>query len=177
MDSAQEAKLVLQLRQGNQKAVAEWFSTYHNRLLKVALQKVEQRSDAEELVQETFLNCMKQMALFRGSSSLWTWMNAILRHEISDFYRKRYAKNALRTLPLFEKLAIDDIHASDDVSAKVTSVLKKMSGEYRELLEQKYIDKRKVIEIAKNWGKSCKSIESDLFRARQEFQYLWAEEK
>lgn len=173
MDNVQEAKLVLQLRQGNQKAVAEWFSLFHDKLLHVALQKVELQTDAEELVQETFLNCMRQIALFRGSSSLWTWMNAILRHEVSDFYRKRYAKNALRTLPLFDKLALEDIHASDDVSAKVTSVLKKMSGEYRELLQQKYIDKQKVIEIAQKWGKSCKSIESDLFRARKEFQYLW----
>lgn len=173
MDSVQEAKLILELRQGNPKAVARWFSLYNQRLLKVALQKVQHRTDAEELVQETFLNCMRQIALFRGNATLWTWMNAVLRHEISDFYRKKYAKQALKTLPLFEKLALEDIHASDDVSAKVASVLKKMKSEYSELLQQKYIDKRKVLEIAKKWGRSEKAIESDLFRARKEFEYLW----
>jgi len=108
---------------------------------------------------------------------LWTWMNSILRHEISDFYRKKYAKKALKTLPLFDRLAIDDIHSSSDVSAKVSSVLKKMSTEYRELLQQKYIDKCKVVEIASRFGRSNKAIESDLFRARQEFQYLWLQEE
>ena len=173
----QEAKLILLLKQGDQRAVTQWFSLYHNRLLRVTLQKVSVHADAEELVQETFLNCMRQIGLFRGTSSLWTWMNSILRHEISDFYRKKYAKKALKTLPLFDRLAIDDIHSSSDVSAKVSSVLKKMSTEYRELLQQKYIDKCKVVEIASRFGRSNKAIESDLFRARQEFQYLWLQEE
>lgn len=177
MNTTQEAKLVLQLQQGDQKAVARWFTEYHDRLLSVALLKVSVQQDAEELVQETFLNCMKQIALFRGGSSLWTWMNAVLRHEISDYYRKKYAKKAIKTLPLFEKLKVDEIKSSSDISNRVAAILTTMRADYRELLLLKYIDKLQVVEIADKWGRTTKAIESDLFRARKEFQYLWSLEE
>lgn len=177
MNKTQEAKLVLELQQGDQKAVTRWFTQYHDRLLSVAVLKVSVKQDAEELVQETFLNCMKQIALFRGGSSLWTWMNAVLRHEISDYYRKKYAKKAIKTLPLFEKLKVDEIKSSSDISNRVASILTSMRADYRELLLLKYIDKLKVVEIADKWGRTTKAIESDLFRARKEFQYLWSLEE
>ena len=104
-------------------------------------------------------------------------MNAVLRHEIADYYRKKYAKKALKTFPLVDSFMISHVHDADDVSEKVASVLSKMKRESGELLQQKYIDKLKVAEIASRCGRSCKAIESDLFRARKEFQYLWIREE
>src|SRR5690606_15628063 len=124
--------------------------------------KIESDHDVEEIIQETFINCLKHLPLFMGNSSIKTWMLGIARHEVADFYRKRYAKKAIRLLPLTEmgnEAQIDDVH---EVSEKVKAVIHRMSHHQRELLQLKYIDGKKVEEIALELGKSIKSIESEL---------------
>jgi len=48
-----------------------------------------------------------------------------------------------------------------------------MKKEYRELLLLKYIDKMRVKEISILLDRTVKSIESDLFRAREEFRVIY----
>ncbi len=171
----EEQLLIIKLKQGDPKAVSYWFKTYKSRLLAVVIGKISNKQDSEEIVQQTFLNCLRHLPLFRGKSSIWTWMNSIARHEIADYFRKKYAKKALKTTHLSDLLMIDDIDNSEEVSQKVKFVLKKMKGHYGELLMLKYVDGKKVPAIAKEMGRSIKSVESDLFRARKEFRFLWTE--
>ncbi len=169
-----EDKQLLQLlKKGSDQAVKIWFDLYFTKLLSIVELKVSNKKDAEEIVQQTFLNCLKHLPLFLGKSSIWTWMNSIARHEVSDYYRKKYAKKAIKTIPLSEFLPLREISDSDDVSQKVSAVLSQMKSSYKELLLLKYADGKKVAVIAKELGKSVKSVESDLFRARKEFKYLW----
>lgn len=169
----EEKELIKRLKQGDNQAVKTWFDLYYLRLLKIVETKVSNNKDAEEIVQQTFLNCLKHLPLFLCKSSIWTWMNSIARHEVADYFRKKYAKKALKTIPLSELLPLNQIADSDEVSQKVKEVLSKMRADYRELLLLKYADGKKVAVIAKELGKSVKSIESDLFRARKEFKELW----
>jgi RNA polymerase sigma-70 factor (ECF subfamily) len=171
----EDKKLLHQLKTGSDQAVKTWFDLYYSKLLQIVETKVSNKKDAEEIVQQTFMNCLKHLPLFRGKSSIWTWMNSISRHEIADYYRKKYAKKAIRTIPLSEFLPLTEIADSDDVSERVNLVLSQMKESYKELLLLKYADGKKVAVIAKDLGKSVKSIESDLFRARKEFKYLWIE--
>ncbi|MGD9129400.1 MAG: RNA polymerase sigma factor [Candidatus Woesebacteria bacterium] len=168
-----DLKLISQIKRGNAAAIKQWFLSYQPILLNIALKKVKTTEDAEELVQETFISCLKNATLFQEKSSLQSWMIAILRHEIADYYRKLYAKKAIRTLPLGELLLKSPVNDSHETSNKVKEVLKKMMKEKRELLLLKYVDKKKVKEIAKRLGRTTKSVESDLFRARKEFRELY----
>ena len=169
----EEKQLLTQLKAGDERAVAVWFDLYYTKLLSVISVKVSNMKDAEEIAQQTFLNCLKHLPLFLGKSSIWTWMNSIARHEIADYFRKKYAKKALQTIPLSDLLFLNQISDSEDVSQKVSQVLSKMKSHYKELLLLKYADGKKVLAIAQELHKSEKSIESDLFRARQEFKELW----
>lgn len=168
-----EQQLLIDLKAGDEKAVAKWFELYHNRLTKVAIKMVESRNDAEEIVQETFLNCLKHLPLFRGQSSIWTWMNSILRHEVADYFRKKYAKKALKTIPITEFFMVENLNSSSDINDQVKFILKSMKKESQELLMLKYVDGKKVEQIAKILGKSPKAIESEIYRARTEFKKLW----
>lgn len=171
----EEKTLLIRLKQGDPKAVSYWFKTYKNKLLTMVIGKISNRQDSEEIVQQTFLNCLRHLPLFRGKSSIWTWMNSIARHEIADYFRKKYAKKALKTTHLSDLLMIEEIDNSEEVSQKVKVILKKMRGHYGELLMLKYVDGKHVSQIAKEMGRSIKSVESDLFRARKEFRFLWTE--
>ncbi len=168
-----EKQLLEKLRAGKKSAVHQWFKNFAPYLQRVANSQVSSRADAEEIVQETFINCLKQLPLFQGKSRLRTWMVSILKHEIADYYRKRYAKKAIKTIPLANTLLAKPVKNSSETSQLVSQALAKMTGERRELLMMKYVDKKKVKEIASAWSKTVKSIESELYRAREEFRQLY----
>lgn len=176
MNRQSEAQLIELLKLGDTDAVQYWFSTYHVKLLRFFQTNISSGQDAEELTQQTFLNCLKNLPLFLGDSSLWTWMTAIAKHEVADYFRKKYAKRAIQTLPLSNLLLAHPVQDAHDTSAKVLSVLKKMSAYSRELLLKKYVDCLKVADIALELGKTIKTIESELFRARKEFKVLYLAE-
>lgn len=169
-----DLELVGAIKQGQVSAVEYWYKTYSPKLVKFVSYKVDATKDCEELVQETFMNALKQLAFFRGQSSLLTWMQSIARHEVADYYRKKYAKKAIKALPLSELLPqkIDDSH---EVAEKVKLVFKHLDHRHVELLMLKYIDNKKVEDIARELGKSVKSIESELFRARQAFKEAYSQ--
>jgi len=107
--ASSDALLLSELKSGNPKAVQSWFTNYHDHLFQCIAAKVSIEKDVEELVQDTFLSCLKHLPLFRGESSIWTWMLRIAQHEVADYYRKRYAKKFIHALPLSELLPFDDL--------------------------------------------------------------------
>jgi RNA polymerase sigma-70 factor (TIGR02943 family) len=68
---------------------AEWVKTYADYLYSLALIKVSNKETAEDLVQETFLSAFKAKDAFKNESSEKTWLTAILKNKIIDYYRKR----------------------------------------------------------------------------------------
>lgn len=169
-----EQVLVEALKAGNELAVEYWFKKYRLKLKKIALSKISNSSQVAEIVQETFINCLQTLNLFKGNSSLLTWMQSVLRHEIADYYRKRYAKKFIQTIPLSDFLLEQNYKDATTSAELVSVVLKRMVCKNRELLLKKYVDCKKVKEIALEMGDTVKAVESDLFRARQEFRSLWA---
>ncbi|HPS40567.1 MAG TPA: sigma-70 family RNA polymerase sigma factor [Candidatus Woesebacteria bacterium] len=170
-----ESVLIQALKNGDELAVEYWFKKYRLTLTKIALSKVPNSTVAAEIVQETFIDCLQTLNLFKGQSSLLTWMQSVMRHEIADYYRKRYAKKVIQTIPLSDLLLEQSYKDAASSAELVTVVLKRMIKKNRELLLKKYVDCKKVKDIALETGASVKAVESDLFRARQEFKTLWLE--
>lgn len=170
-----ELILIEALKNGDELAVEYWFKKYRPILNKIVLSKVSSSNTAMEIVQETFINCLQTLNLFKGKSSLLTWMQSVMRHEIADYYRKRYAKKFIQTIPLSDFLLEQNYRDAASSAELVTAVLKRMVKKNRELLLKKYVDCKKVKDIALEMGDSVKAVESDLFRARQEFKSLWLE--
>lgn len=170
-----ERLLLSNLRSGAKGAVRQWFHVYSPYLIRVATKKISAPEDVEEIVQETFINCLRQLSLFQEKSRLGTWMVGILHHEIADYYRKKYAKKALKITPLASLIIAQPVKNASETSQRVKEVLSQMTRQRRELLLQKYVDKQKVKEIARRGRTTVKTIESELFRARQEFRLLYAQ--
>ena len=68
---------------------AEWVGRYGDGLFRYASGRVMNRELAEDLVQETLLSAFRHRAQFNGESAFGTWLIAILRRKIVDYYRKR----------------------------------------------------------------------------------------
>lgn len=72
-----ELTLLERAKQGDQSALAEIVTTHQNRVYNVALRMCGNVEDAEETLQETFLNALKALPRFEGRSQLATWLYRI----------------------------------------------------------------------------------------------------
>ena len=66
-----------------------WLEEHGDALFRFARQRVPCDADAEDLVQDTLVAALRADAGFRGDASRRTWLTAILRNHIADFYRRR----------------------------------------------------------------------------------------
>ena len=74
----------------NQAPSAEvWVDQYGDLLFRYARLRVLDRSDCEELVQETFLAALKGKENFKGQCEFATWLVGILKHKIMDHFRRQ----------------------------------------------------------------------------------------
>jgi RNA polymerase sigma-70 factor (TIGR02943 family) len=65
-----------------------WPEAYSEYLLGFAINRLRDRDQAEDMVQETFLKALKKIHLFKGASSELTWLTAILKNNIYDLLRR-----------------------------------------------------------------------------------------
>ncbi len=169
----QDTALISDLKSGIPEAVEVWYRKYLRTVQAFINTKVDNKKDVEEITRETFLNCLRDLPLFLGKSSLKTWMFRIASHEVADYYRRRYAKKFIHAIPLSTYLFHEEPKRMHETSSYVVEVLKRMRNEYKQLIILKYVDNLSVKEIALKVNRSIKSVESDLFRARKEFRVLY----
>lgn len=66
-----------------------WLEEYGDYLFSYAMLKVKDNHLAEDLVQETFLAAITAANSFSSQSSIRTWLTGILKHKISDHFRRQ----------------------------------------------------------------------------------------
>jgi RNA polymerase sigma-70 factor (ECF subfamily) len=70
-----------------QSLAERWVAENGDYLLRYAIARVRCRETAEDLVQEAFVAAWKSRNRFAGGSSEKTWLCAILRRKIADYFR------------------------------------------------------------------------------------------
>ncbi len=65
-----------------------WIQLYSDYLFNYTISRVNDREIAKDLVQETFLAALGAMKNFKGEANERTWLTAILKRKVIDYYRK-----------------------------------------------------------------------------------------
>ena len=175
-----EAQLVKKLRSGDSTAMEEFYNLYRNRLYTLVLEQVgRDEAVAEDLVQETFLAALGSLDKFRGDSQLYTWLRSISFHKINDLYRRRAREpkpqesppdfDAMKQLEQTgdDKPAPLTVMEFEEIRQSVRQVLGSLPHDYQKVLVMKYLQEMPVLEISEVMGRSPKSVEGLLSRARK----------
>lgn len=86
--------LVAQLADSD--AMTELIRRHRNRLMAMAIPMIRNRSDAEEIVQDTFVQAFRSAESFRGDAKVSTWLHSICyRQVLSRTRRKRHLTVAI----------------------------------------------------------------------------------
>ena len=77
------------LRNGDRAEFARLVDTYSSPIYRLGLKMLGNEQDAEDILQNTFLNALTHLADFEGRSSLSTWLYRIAANEALMLIRKR----------------------------------------------------------------------------------------
>lgn len=168
-------KIVQDVLDGKRGAATVFYKAYAPKLRRYLQVKLPE-GEIEEILQDTFLSAFDSLALYRGESSVYTWLLSIARHEVADFYRKRYVREVVeKTSPLFENMVSEVmspefVYEKQKLEKRFFSTYKSLSKQYQDVLSYRYELSMSVKEIAERMELGLKATESLLFRARLAFR-------
>jgi RNA polymerase sigma factor (sigma-70 family) len=188
MDQTEEKTFIRKLKKMDNWAWEVFCREYSAPLLAfVQLRFGCDREKSEEIVQMTFIRCVKSIRNFKPSRGmLLNWLKTISKNEAHTLLRQDQKQLAAKTTGFsseetFEGVLeeIDTVALPEETIAKgeiqllIHETIAELYSRYRKVLILKYVENRKVAEIASMLGQSEKTIESLLSRSRQAFKQVF----
>ena len=181
-----EQELLDRARRGDEDAFAQLVEDNQRRLYNLALRMTGRPEDAEEVVQEAFLNAWRGLDFFKGDSTFATWVYRLTSNAAIDHLRR--ARRAGEPL----SLSGDDEDAATELpdpypgpqeelerterAAALRRALDTLSPPHRQVLEMRALDGLSYEEIAQLLDLTPGTVKSRLARARLALKKLLAED-
>jgi RNA polymerase sigma-70 factor (ECF subfamily) len=169
----QDRELVNQILAEEPDAFARLHDLYAQRIYRFAVKRLGDPTEAEDVVQDVFLEVHRCLASWEGRSMLLTWMFGIAHHQLCRRFRRK--------TPI--GVSIDQLEATPPVSPDVPSdrrveaariidvcadaLDEDVSPAQREIFDLYYGENRPMKAIAKELGKSSQAVKISLFRTRR----------
>jgi RNA polymerase sigma-70 factor (ECF subfamily) len=117
----------------------------------------------EDVTQEVFMAALRGIRDYRGNSLFRTWLAAIIRHKVADFYRQRSRQPEV--VPIADDG--DDPIAPDnwEERALVQAALQRLPAHYQEVLLLRFAEGKPFDQIAGALGISLEATKSRYRRA------------
>jgi RNA polymerase sigma-70 factor (ECF subfamily) len=117
---AVDLELAQRCRHGDAAAFEELYRAHAGRLYNLVFRMVGSAQEAEDLLQDVFLNAYRKLGSFRGDSSLGTWLYRLAVNQCLDVLRGRQSKMARVTDSLDDEGADEPAAASPVVPTAVS---------------------------------------------------------
>lgn len=128
------AELVNECRTGNCKAQFELYKLYANAMYNVALRIVNDDAEAEDVLQEAFLDAFNRIADFRQESTFGLWLKQIVINRSINYLRKRKVEFiGLDEIEIAEEQSFDDSETLLKVET-IKSAMDELPDGYRVVL-------------------------------------------
>jgi RNA polymerase sigma-70 factor (ECF subfamily) len=95
MFEADESRLAFLARNGDRKAFVEIVTRYQKKIMKLGFRMLNQRQEAEDVAQETFLKVYNNLARYDGKFKFSTWIYRIATNICIDRLRRRKEQMSL----------------------------------------------------------------------------------
>jgi len=178
-----DEQLVEGLVNGQAGAFRELVERHQHKLINICYRFVHNKSEAEDLAQETFLEVYRSIDRFRGQSSLSTWIYRIAVSKSLDFVRKQSREKRggrLKALLRLDDSTIEIPAPSSTVPDRVMeqkerqrvlqSALARLPDKQHVAFVLSKYDGLSYQEIAETMKTSVSSVESLIHRAKNNLQ-------
>ena len=174
-------RLIAECLQGRTAAFGELVRRYQDRLFNTVHRLVDNAEDAQDVVQDAFLNAYQSLGSFKGDSQFFTWLYRIAVNTAISLRRKQRVVHTIRAgrdggegEPLDASEFSRPEHALEkaEQERRVQNALQRLSPEHRTVLVLKDIDGQKYETMADILGVPVGTIRSRLHRARLELREI-----
>jgi RNA polymerase sigma-70 factor (ECF subfamily) len=174
-----ETAIVLQAREGDAKAFSELVRRYENKIFRLAMHITQNREDAEDVLQETFLKAYEHLDQFQGNSKFYTWIVRIAVNQALMKLRKRKTDKTVsidETIDTGEDTVAREIAAWDEnpeerytreeMNEILNSAVEALAPPYRAVFVLRDVEEFSTEETAEALNLSIPAVKSRLLRAR-----------
>jgi RNA polymerase sigma factor (sigma-70 family) len=177
-----EIELIAQLKQGNEAAFKQVFDAHQDRIYNTILYMIQSAEEAEDLTQEVFVDVFLSMENFKAQSKLSTWIYRIAVNKALNHQRFKKAKKRLgAVLSIFNLSPADNapdfIHPgilleNKELSESLYQAINQLPEKQKTAFVLRQLEDLSYIEIAEVMQTTTPSVESLLFRAKQNLQKI-----
>ncbi|CAZ94582.1 RNA polymerase ECF-type sigma factor [Zobellia galactanivorans] len=165
--------LLQQCLDGNQSAQLEVYNRYYKAMYNTALRIIKQSDEAEDIMQESFLNAFTKLHTFKGEVTFGSWLKRIVINNSIYHYRKRSKKNEVALEDVLHKVEDNEVDASGPheftelKAQKVMETMKRLKDNYRISLTLYLIEGYDYEEICEIMNMSYANCRTTISRAKE----------
>jgi len=174
-----ESAVLALARQGDSKAFSELIRRYEAKIFRLALHITQNREDAEDVLQETFLKAYEHLDQFQGNSKFYTWIVRIAVNQALMKLRKRKSDRSVSIdegIDTGEDTVVREIAAWDEnpeqrysreeLGEILDTAVQSLAPPYRTVFILRDIEELSTEETAEALDLSVPAVKSRLLRAR-----------
>jgi RNA polymerase sigma factor (sigma-70 family) len=175
-----EKDIIKQLRQGDEAAFKHVFELHQDRIYNTILYMIQSAEEAKDLTQEVFVDVFLNVGNFKAQSKLSTWIYRIAINKALNHQRFKKTKKRLgAVLSIFNLSpadeALDFVHPgivleNKELSESLYRAIDKLSEKQKTAFVLRQLEDLSYAEIAEVMQTTTPSVESLLFRAKQNLQ-------
>jgi RNA polymerase sigma-70 factor (ECF subfamily) len=179
MDRATDIELLERARQGRADAFSALARRHDRYLYRVARSILRDHQEAEDVVQQTYLNAFTKIVDFRGEANLRTWLTRIALNEALWRKRRQRLHVALGEIDTAQERVRSQIYLSPMTQATpegeaarsqirqiLESAIDDLPPAFRTVLVMRDVEEATVEETAKTLGIKAETVRTRLHRAR-----------
>ncbi len=159
--------LVEQSKEGNRNAQYQLYGLYVDAMFNIAMRLLTIREDAEDVVQESFVEAFKKMHTFRFESTFGAWLKRIvINRSINHLKAKRLLFSSMENEG--EPVEEENVDGSQQLEIEKIKVgLTQLPEGYRQIITLYLIEGYDHVEIGEILGISTSTSKSQYHRAKK----------
>jgi RNA polymerase sigma-70 factor (ECF subfamily) len=169
------APLIEECRKGNSKAQFRLYDQYSKAMYNLAYRMLNNREDAEDILQEGFVECFRNIGTFRFESTFGAWLKKIIVNKcINHIKKKKIDLTLCETLPpvIYE----EEEEVSHD-TGKIFRGIEMLPDGYRIILTLYLLEGYDHAEISQILGIAESTSKSQYSRAKEKLRDLLSKNK
>jgi len=169
-----EQKWIKQILAGDTQSFSCLVAKYEKMAFTIAFRIMENREEAEEVVQDSFVKMYRALSGFQFGSKFSTWFYRIVYHAALSAQRQQrifssYEEAGPTDLTDNEIEIASSILEREDRKEVISKVLKQLSKEEALVLTLYYLEESSIEDIHQITGLTTSNIKIRLFRGRKHF--------
>ncbi|MFP4379706.1 MAG: sigma-70 family RNA polymerase sigma factor [Candidatus Sumerlaeia bacterium] len=181
-DDAQVENLVRSCAEGDEQAFESLVEIYQHKVYGLAWQLLKDADEAEDIAQEVFISCYRNIGNFRMESKFSTWLYRITVNTVKNRWKYHQRRKKKRHVSMDEPLSEDDDRTLDpadtrpnprqeaegqEISVRLHDALDALPLEQREVMVMRFMQDMQYEEIADALDLSLGTVKSRINRARK----------